>query len=221
MGATLSRSPLWFRLIGIAAMLTLACHPTKAKQQMQDKPKPLPMVTLTVTQLKIDHDALLIEYCIQNETDRAILLVNKLYRVTQNKTVIDPALFYTVVDGKTIQLRKALIPIPDEIDVAAPDVPYLTPIAPGTSFHEKVTVPLPIELHYPYPERLMRSVVDTRTYDRLELAFSWFPDPERRTTVSSDQAHEVRRRYGTIVEEQKLLVYSTAIRIETHIAPVN
>jgi hypothetical protein len=49
-----------------------------------------------------------------------------------------------------IHLTKRVWAVPDEIDVYMPEVPFLTKVSAGKTFEERLQLPLPLTISFPY-----------------------------------------------------------------------
>ncbi len=109
-------------------------------------------VTLAVPAIEARSDGLTFTYTVTNGSHYRIYLVNQLFhRRGGSGFLVDPNLVYAEVDKNlTLYLRKQLIEVPEDLDVEAPEVPYVTPVAAVTSFAETVNMSFPIEPHDPY-----------------------------------------------------------------------
>lgn len=108
-------------------------------------------ITLDLQEAGESGDVLQLTYRVENTTPHRAWLVNRLFRRRPAGFEVDPDVVYVGVDsGPVLHLRKQLVEVPEHIDVEAPEVPYVTPVAAGESFEETVRVPLPVAPHAPY-----------------------------------------------------------------------
>ena len=109
-------------------------------------------VSLAVAGARVTRSALAFTYRATNGSGVQLHLVNRLFhRRGAAGFLVDPNLVYASLDeGGMLVLRKQLMEIPEEIDVEAPEVPYVTPVAPGVTFSETVRLTLPIRPRDPY-----------------------------------------------------------------------
>lgn len=109
-------------------------------------------VRLTLHRVEVDHQQLTLVYAIDNGSPSTIYLVNQLFhRLGRAGFQVDPNLAYAMVDAEcTLYIRKQMINVPDDMDVEAPEVPYVTVLPSGESFSETVRLSLPVMPHDPY-----------------------------------------------------------------------
>jgi hypothetical protein len=109
-------------------------------------------VSLIVTDVQITPSELAFTYRVTNGSGHRIYLVNRLFhRRGAAGFQVDPDVVYSSVEpGRLLTLRKQLAEVPEEIDVEAPEVPYVTPVDPGETFAETVHLAFPVRPHDPY-----------------------------------------------------------------------
>jgi hypothetical protein len=96
-------------------------------------------------------DRLRINYEIRNNRQEAVYVFNKLTKQDeQGNLQVDPNRIYVLFDGKVAILSKQVIPVPEDKDVEAPEIPCVTRIEPGKSIRETVVVELPLAPWTPY-----------------------------------------------------------------------
>jgi hypothetical protein len=91
------------------------------------------------------------KYVAHNDSGKEVYLFNVLFTtdVTGHRK-IDRGKVYRMVEGRLLHLSKTLVRVPENLEVEMPEVPYLTPLPPGKSFAEEITVEAPIREQYPY-----------------------------------------------------------------------
>jgi hypothetical protein len=109
-------------------------------------------VLLTATDVETRADNMSFTYRMDNGSPYRAYLVNQLFhRRGAEGFQVDPNLTYTeLIQGPILHLRKQLIEVPEWLDVEAPEVPYVTPVAAGESFSETINLRCPISPHDPY-----------------------------------------------------------------------
>ena len=121
-------------------------------------------------------DALLIAYEFRNRSARTAFLFNVLHRTgPSGGPETDSNLVYAQQSGDSVVLSKKIFPVPNDVDVEKPDVPYVTRVEPGQVFREKFTVPLPLKLWTPYPGSAAPTLPQASVW--FELGFFLAPDP--------------------------------------------
>lgn len=141
---------------------------------------------------------LFIDYRVTNRLSKSIYLLNRIFQWTEKGLEIDPNFIYTeLIDGK-LRLTKAFIPVPDDVLVEIPDVPYLSPVKGGAEFRENLHLKLPLEPFHPYYKVNRSNTV--HSFDKAELAIGWLvegsfdlregstPDGEQILAVHHNQA---------------------------------
>lgn len=105
---------------------------------------------LTV-QLTYETDTLKIQYTFLNKTANKVYLFNKLYKdVTPDMYITDKNLAYVLLNKEQAEVWKAVIPVPDNMDVATEIIPCATKVAPNGSFEETFKIALPLTPKSPY-----------------------------------------------------------------------
>jgi len=96
-------------------------------------------------------EALILGYEFNNRSPKVAFLFNALYRTGSGGGLeTSPDYVYAEASGETLLLSKKIHPVPDDIDVERPEVPWCTRVEPGATFREKITIPVPVKLWTPY-----------------------------------------------------------------------
>lgn len=121
-------------------------------------------------------DALTVGYEFRNRSSKTAFLFNLLHR-TGPSGGPEPStdLVYIHASGGNLVLSKKIFPVPANIDVEKPNVPYVTRVEPGQTFREKFTVPLPLKPYTPYPAPPAAPPNEAIVF--FELGFFLAPDP--------------------------------------------
>ena len=148
-------------------------------------------VTLTVPTVEVASDALTFTYVVVNDSPDRAYLVNQLFhRRGAAGFQVDSNLTYARVGpGPTLHLCKQLIKVPEDLDVEAPEVPYVTPVAAGSSFSETIHLEFPIGPHAPY--RAQRRADEPYCAPRFTFSLGYLLEDE------PARASEVTLRSGT------------------------
>jgi hypothetical protein len=108
-------------------------------------------VRLDVPVLRSSEDHLALRYVVANDSDWPVWLVNGLFhRRGAAGFEVDPNLAYCHVANDVLLLRKQLVEVPEDLDVEAPEVPYLSRLDAGEEFAEDLRIPFPVEPRDPY-----------------------------------------------------------------------
>ena len=112
--------------------------------------------SLNVSIIPGDEAKLSLHYVLKNTLKHDIYVFTPIltYDRQKKKRLPDPGRVYVSwLDDQnkgTIRLSKQLWPIPELLEVYAPEVPYLTRLLPGDSLQEKLSIDLPLKIDYPY-----------------------------------------------------------------------
>jgi hypothetical protein len=169
------------------------------------------------TKVEIRDDKLLIYYRVDNGLSEPIYLINRVFRWTSSGFSIDPNLVYTEIIGDRLQLTKAYINVPEDIDVEAPEVPFLTEIAASDRFEENISQPLPLEPYHPYAQVKPSEVV--RTFEQVQLVVGWLPSSKvsAQTVNRPEGLTLLSVNYTEVAREQKLLLSTLNVKLPTRI----
>lgn len=130
--------------------------------------------------LQIAGDVLSIAYAVHNRSGSPLYLFNLLhdgygpqgYRVSRDRVAIE-------LRADSIVVAKKLVPIPDDMEVEAPNLPCMTLVAPDGRYAETLAVPLPLVPWTPY--RRCRGTVARERSLVFELGYVVAgPDPRGR-----------------------------------------
>lgn len=94
-------------------------------------------------------DSLLLTYTVTNRGDGGIFLFSHLPRYLGGDFVPDEQRIYTFWDESgLLHLTKRLWPVPDDVDVYMPEVPFLAFVPAGRSFRQEVRMAMAVDLPY-------------------------------------------------------------------------
>ena len=120
--------------------------------------------------------SLLLGYEFRNRSNRTAFLFNVVHRTgPSGGPEADPNLVYVQPAGQAVVLGKRIFPVPQELDVEKPEVPYVTRVEPGGVFVEKLSLMLPLRVFSPYPQ--VQTAVPAEAAAYFELGFFLAPDP--------------------------------------------
>jgi len=141
-------------LIMLAGILVYANSLYAERETLTVKATELPALDVTI---EPDGDTRLsIHYKLSNNLDHDIYVFTPIltYDREKKKRLPDPGRVYVSwqanQDKGAIRLSKQLWPIPELLEVYAPEVPYLTRLLPGDSLQENLSIDLPLKIDYPY-----------------------------------------------------------------------
>ena len=143
-------------------------------------------VSLTIPTVEVASDALTFTYVVVNGSPDRAFLVNQLFhRRGAAGFQVDSNLTYARVGpGPTLHLCKQLIEVPEDLDVEAPEVPYVTPVAPGSSFSETIRLEFPIGPHAPYRAQRRADEPYCASQFTFSLGYLLEDEPARATEVT-------------------------------------
>jgi hypothetical protein len=187
--------------------------PVEMEQDMTTKN----MAVTLQAQAEIRDNRLIIQYQVFNGQDEAIFLTNQIFQWTPEGMSLDPNLVYSNVVNDTLQLVKACLPVPDELDVESPTVPYLTQLPSGETLTETISIPLPIKPYHPYDQ--VKLSEELTVFSSLQFVIGWFPAgtvpvrsqerPDGSTLLSAD--------YGDVIQTQEILQATLPVSVPAYI----
>lgn len=108
-------------------------------------------VKLECTIEQVDDGELELFYRVTNEMDCPILLLSTLPRPEASWVRGAPDRVYAYVDPDGIlQLTKRLWPVPSGVQIFSREVPFASEVWPTRRFEERLLLPKPIPIDYPY-----------------------------------------------------------------------
>jgi hypothetical protein len=201
-------------LVLILSVVSIAtCRSAGAKRPMQNSSP-----TLSVTKAKVQDSALQLSYRVVNPSDHPIYLVARLFRRSAAGFATDPNLVYTEVKNGALQLTKAMIPVPDHIDVEVPEVPYVVKVEAGKAFDETLQVPVPVEPLHPYAG--VKRVAEAHSFAKVELVIGWLADDGVKVdhVTRAGQPAELQIHHQTVATKQHLLTAAVGVAVPARIA---
>ncbi len=170
-------------------------------------------VTLATAIGRLGHTSLDLFYRVTNGLDVPILLLTPLSRFEGEELRAAPQRAYAYVDPDgVLQVTKRIWPIPEDIDVVFPDVPFATEVASGQVFEERLALPLPVEVEIPYllePEELDKKREEIAGVARgMVFSIGYLVEengPLRQGKADPATGASLVVRYGTAAENQRIL----------------
>ncbi|MEZ4297452.1 MAG: hypothetical protein R3B70_20990 [Polyangiaceae bacterium] len=182
----------------------------------------LPMVTQDDLQLDTtvtaDSAHLSIRYRIKNTGPATAYLLNRAHRTdSTGAPQIDKDFAYVYVTAQGVTVEKAIPEIPAGLAPTEPVAPHVTPVRPGDTFEETVSLPLPLTDSRPYrgrPPGSERIEVDTV---RFVLGYMRGPEgtTERSMAVGSETVVLFQVPKGTLPSAGKIEVSPTILSSAT------
>jgi hypothetical protein len=107
------------------------------------------MLTASITSITIA--TVTITYQFTNDRSTVLYVFDGLTRTYQSsEQIIDHSLAYVIDRNGKIYVGKFIVPIPKGLKVEAPEIPYLTMLAPGATLQGNIDLNLPIRMNHPY-----------------------------------------------------------------------
>ena len=118
-----------------------------------------------------------IAYTVTNGTSASIWLTTPLTRTSDDgRVVADPEKAYAYMDPDgVLHVAKRMWPVPDDVDVYAPERPMLTELRAGDEFTETLRLPVPVPVGVPYAwtgPTMQKRVKRTTAIESLRFAYS-------------------------------------------------
>ncbi|MCP3166083.1 hypothetical protein [Myxococcus qinghaiensis] len=165
-------------------------------------------VELKVESVTSGPEGLAVAYAVRNATSQAVLLVDGLPEWGPTGYVgLAPERAYVDLSGDTALLLRQLVPVPQDTDVEAPEVPALSRVEPGATASRRLVVPLPLRTSMPYasgPE-VTRELSTVR---ELRLRVGYVPEAAdlrlHGTTESAGLTYRTAE-YGQVLTRQQIL----------------
>jgi hypothetical protein len=120
----------------------------------------------------------MIAYTVTNGTAASIWLTTPLTQTTaEGRVVADPQKVYAYVDPDgVLHVTKRMWPVPEDVDVYAPERPMLTELPAGAVFAETLRLPVPVPVGVPYTWTGPMRKRGTRVMEIESLRFSYSID---------------------------------------------
>jgi hypothetical protein len=100
---------------------------------------------------RVDAGGLALSYRVVNRSGSSIYLFTPMAEISTEGIIPAPEKVYVFLDPKgVVHITKRLWHAPDDADVYMPEVPFLTQVLPGGRFEEKLSLPVPLRIAYPY-----------------------------------------------------------------------
>jgi len=119
--------------------------------------------------------SLLLGYEFRNRSDKTAFLFNVINRPAPDAQQALSNQIYVQPVGGAVILGKKIIPVPSNMDVYKPSVPYVTRVEPGGVYVEKMSLMLPLRVFAPYSSGTQVTPAEAAVY--FELGFFLAPDP--------------------------------------------
>lgn len=185
----------------------VGCKPERKEKNMNEK-----VDDKIRFQCKIDvADAnFTIDWTVTNNSGTPIYLFSPIGEFEANELKPKPSRVYVTVEGDKVILKKSLFEIPDDVDVYMPEVPFLTKVAAGDSFHEKLEIPNNLIANFPYQfaAGMAKSQKSERT-TKLQFQLGYVPHRSDLESLDPEADGLYSIGYGEGIENQKILESET------------
>lgn len=130
------------------------------------------LVAIRLSNVDSGPSNLTVTYTVLNGSPEPIYIVNRLFRRGRDGFTVDPDVVYSHRNDKgLVHFKKCLVEVPDDLDVEAPEVPYLTQVGAKSEFSETINVRLPAVPRDPYrPQPTLDRVQEAEGFI-LELGY--------------------------------------------------
>lgn len=114
-------------------------------------------LTLT-TEIKEQDNRLNVKYSVSNNIGNILYLFNVLHDEYDENDYypFDKRNCYVEFEGSVVVISKKIMSIPPNTFVERLNIPFVTPVPPGSEFSESFSVALPLREHSPYLEDLIK-----------------------------------------------------------------
>jgi hypothetical protein len=193
-------------LPSILVMLAGCARSQPATAQAEGK-KPMAAVQessgiLRVDELRFTQDALVVRYSLRGEAP--VWVVDQLFSTSPAGYYhLEPERAYVEARDGVLVLTRALLPVPDDIEVEAPEVPCVRKLSPGESLSGEIRVRLPPRQDLPYRDP---RPLDLATLRSVKLRIGYLPDvPELELHETKDDVGRLCRypSFGPAITRQK------------------
>jgi hypothetical protein len=133
-------------------------------------------VSLEASVVSATPDLLVFRYRARNAWDRDLFVFNRIARTEPDgRKHLDANQVYVVAEGKTLHVSKQLVEVPEDFDVLAPEIPFLTRMSPGATVEEEIRIALPVRESYPYTAASAeRAPGEKRSCEQLLFTLGYF-----------------------------------------------
>lgn len=166
-------------------------------------------VELKVESVTSGPEGLAVTYAVRNATSQAVLLVDGLPEWGPTGYVgLAPERAYVDLSGDAALLLRQLVPVPQDTDVEAPEVPALSRVEPGATASRRLVVPLPLRTSMPYATAGSEVTRELSAVRELRLRVGYVPEAGdlrlHGTTESAGLAYRTAE-YGQVLTRQQIL----------------
>ncbi len=108
-------------------------------------------VELRYTAELVRGEGLVLAAEVYNDLDDPVWLATPLVEIGEHGIAVveDRSYVYLDPDG-VLQITRRLWPVPDDVDVYMPEVPRFTRLDPGERWRERLALPVPVDIRFPY-----------------------------------------------------------------------
>lgn len=166
-------------------------------------------VELKVESVTSGPEGLAVAYAVRNATSHAVLLVDGLPEWGPTGYVgIAPERAYVDFSGDDAVLLRQLVPVPEDLDVEAPELPALSRVEPGATASRRLLVPLPLRTSLPYVTSDNEVTRELSAVRELRLRVGYVPDSVHLRLHGSPESAGLTYRtaeYGQVLSSQQVL----------------
>ncbi|MCK8501512.1 hypothetical protein [Myxococcus fulvus] len=194
--------------LGMALAIIVGCTRAERPVNAGGSVAQADVVELKVESVSSGPEGLAVSYAVHNGSPREVLLVDGLPEWGPTGYVgLAPERAYVELSGDGAVLLRALVPVPENLDVEAPEVPNVSLLAPGATVSSRLVVPLPLRTSLPYPQG-PEATLELSAVRELRLRVGYLPDASEvrlhGTTEAGGRTFRTAE-YGQVVTRQRLL----------------
>jgi hypothetical protein len=160
---------------------------------------------LRITEVRRTQDALVVRYSLHGEGKAPVWVLDQLFRTSRaGYPHLEPERAYVEGRDGVLLLSRALLAVPEDKEVEAPEVPCARRLSPGETLTGEIRVPLPPREDLPYAQPRSLDLAALRS---VTLRIGYVEDvPELRFREGKDDEGRACRSpsYGPAITRQRL-----------------
>jgi hypothetical protein len=208
--------------LGFACLAALPCIPTRATPASETKEQHMGVSDSVTLRLDwaITDTQIAAQYEVLNDGTQQLLVFDRLYETARSGTrTVQPELAYTSVEATgMLGIEKLVAPLPEDIDIEQPDLPYARLLGPGDSLTGRATVARPVRLHPPYPQGYSLTKASRASAVMLRLGYAPFEEAAAPRAIRANEETLYSVRHAWARPRQRLLE-SAPVELDVDIEP--
>ncbi|MFB9151318.1 hypothetical protein ACFFU4_16320 [Roseovarius ramblicola] len=160
------------------------------------------------------------QYEVLNAGAQQFLVFDRLYETARSGTrTVHPELAYTRLDATGILgIEKLVPPLPEDIDIEQPELPYARLLDPGASLTGRVAVARPVRLNPAYPQGYAMTEADSASAVMLRIGYAPFEEDAAARQINANGEILYSMRHAWVRPRQRL-IESAPMELAVHIEP--